>query len=241
MVNPVDTRDVLITVDLAGQFVTSAAHEVMVTSWVEYRVSVVGTAGAVVTGDEVRPAETSDAEDGEPAAAGDEVEAGETSDAEDGEAAAVLAAGTEYVVNPVETREVLTTVDLAGQFVTSAAHEVTVTSWVEYKVSVVGTAGAEETWLAAGLEATGLTAELDGAEPEATGLTTELEAYPVAGEVEAARVELAKTTVEEETVAVEVTAEVMTDGVVKTVVLPAVVNVCPTGQVVMVELTISVV
>jgi len=48
-------------------------------------------------------------------------------------------------------------------------------------------------------------------------------------------------TVEVEMVAVEVTAVVITDGVLRTVVLPAVVKVWPTGQVVMVELTISVV
>ena len=47
-------------------------------------------------------------------------------------------------------------------------------------------------------------------------------------------------TVEVETVAVEVTEVVTTDGVVKTVVEPAVVRVCPTGHVVIVSLVIAV-
>jgi len=71
-----------------------------------------------------------------------------------------------------------------------------------------------------------------GTEEEETGLAAELLL---------ARVELAGMTVEVEMVAVEVTAVVMTDGVLRTVVLPAVVRVWPTGHVVMVELTISVV
>ena len=55
---------------------------------------------------------------------------------------------------PVETREVLTAVELAGQFVTLAAQLVTVTSWVLYRVSVSGVAtgtGTDELTGAAGV------------------------------------------------------------------------------------------
>lgn len=139
---PIGTRVVDIIVLAAGHEGTPAEHDVTVYTWVENEVTVTGPVGMleVETNVVVRLEEDEEDETGVMLGEGDE---DGVEDEEDGMMLdEVLGEADEDVevagmtVLPMGTRLVETIVLLAGQFVTSEEHDVTVNTCVEKRVTV---------------------------------------------------------------------------------------------------------